>query len=89
MKKVKKTLGILAGVGAALYAGLFAVFYFDLDGKLLFYVVEPLLKQHDLMDPRTVSRRDMRAKVTNYMRAIIQAEPTDESLIEFEDDITW
>ena len=41
------------------------------------------------MDPRTVSRRDMRAKVNNYMRAIIQAEPTDESLLEFEDDITW
>ena len=46
MKKVKKTMGIIAGVGAALYAGLFAVFYFDLDGKLLFYVVEPLLKKH-------------------------------------------
>ncbi|MEG1632669.1 MAG: 2-hydroxyacyl-CoA dehydratase family protein [Oscillospiraceae bacterium] len=45
--------------------------------------------EHDLMDPRTVSRRDMRAKVSNYMRAIIQAEPVDESLIEFEDDITW
>ena len=45
--------------------------------------------EHDLMDPRTVSRRDMRAKVNNYMRAIIQAEPTDESLLEFEDDITW
>ena len=45
--------------------------------------------EHDLMDPRTVSRRDMRAKVTNYMRAIVRAEPTDESLIEFEDDITW
>lgn len=45
--------------------------------------------EHDLMDPRTVSRRDMRAKVSNYMRAIIQAEPADESLVEFEDDITW
>lgn len=45
--------------------------------------------EHDLMDPRTVSRRDMRAKVSNYMRAIIQAEPMDESLVEFEDDITW
>lgn len=44
MKKLKKTLGILAGAGALLYAGLFAVFYFDLDGKLLFYVVEPFLK---------------------------------------------
>ena len=46
MRKLKKTLGILGGVGAALYAGLFAVFYFDLDGKLLFYVVEPMLKKH-------------------------------------------
>lgn len=55
MKKVKKTLGILAGVGAALYAGLFAVFYFDLDGKLLFYVVEPLLKKHyDGMERRDI-----------------------------------
>ena len=33
MRKFKKTLGILAGIGAAVYAGLFAVFYFDLDGK--------------------------------------------------------
>lgn len=55
MKKVKKTLGILARVGAALYAGLFAVFYFDLDGKLLFYVVEPLLKKHyDGMERRDI-----------------------------------
>ena len=31
----------------------------------------------------------IRDRVSNYMRAMIQAEPTDESLIEFEDDITW
>ena len=55
MKKVKKTLGILAGGGAALYAGLVAVFYFDLGGKLLFYVVEPLLKKHyDGMERRDI-----------------------------------
>ena len=55
MKKLKKTLGILAGAGALLYAGLFAVFYFDLDGKLLFYVVEPLLKKHyDGMERRDI-----------------------------------
>ena len=30
---------------------LFVVFFFDLDGKLLFYVVEPFLKNHyDNMD---------------------------------------
>ena len=35
--------GILGGIG---YAALFAVFFFDLDGKLLFNVVEPFLKNH-------------------------------------------
>ena len=57
MKKVKKTLGILAGVGAALYAGLFAVFYFDLDGKLLYHVVEPFLCRHyDKMERRDITK---------------------------------
>ena len=37
-----KRLGILFVVNAAL----FAVFFFDLDGKLLFNVVEPFLKKH-------------------------------------------
>ena len=55
MRKFKKTLGIAAGIGAAVYAGLFAVFYFDLDGKLLYYVVEPFLKKHyDNMPRRDV-----------------------------------
>ena len=43
MKKGKKLLMAAAGGLGALYAALFAVFYFDLDGKLLFYVVEPFL----------------------------------------------
>lgn len=51
---IKKTAGLL---GLA-YAGLFAVFYFDLDGKLLYYVVEPFLKRHydnmERRDPHTV-----------------------------------
>ena len=34
------------GIAAAVYAGLFCVFYFDLDGKLLYYVVEPFMKNH-------------------------------------------
>ena len=41
-KIIKKTLGI----AALAYAGLFCVFYFDLDGKLLYYVVEPFMKNH-------------------------------------------
>lgn len=55
MKKGKKLLLAAAGGLAALYAGLFAVFYFDLDGKLLYYVVEPFLKKHyDNMPRRDV-----------------------------------
>ena len=42
--------------------------------------------EHDLMDPRTVSRSSMRAKVTEYMRTVIGASPVDPSLLEFEDD---
>ncbi len=39
--KVLKALLMALGVNAAL----FAVFFFDLDGKFLFYVVEPTLKK--------------------------------------------
>ena len=49
----------ILGIGAALYALLFAVFYFDLDGKLLFYVVEPSLSKHyDKMPRRDVTKDD-------------------------------
>ena len=37
-----KLLGILFAANAVL----FVVFFFDLDGKLLFNVVEPFLKKH-------------------------------------------
>ena len=43
----------LIGIPALIYGGLFAVFYFDLDGKLLYYVVEPFMKRHyDRMERR-------------------------------------
>ena len=41
----KKLLKILLVV-LLLNVGLFCVFFFDLDGKLLFNVVEPFLKNH-------------------------------------------
>ena len=44
--KICKTLLKLLGVGLVLNVGLFCVFFFDLDGKLLFNVVEPFLKNH-------------------------------------------
>ena len=43
--------------------------------------------EHDLMDPRTVSRRTMRDKVNEYMRTVKHAEPVDPSLVEFEDEV--
>ncbi len=51
--KAKKLLKKTLGVAALAYAGLFCVFYFDLDGKLLYYVVEPFMKNHyDNMERR-------------------------------------
>ena len=44
--KLGKFLLKLLGVGLVLNVGLFCVFFFDLDGKLLFNVVEPFLKNH-------------------------------------------
>ena len=43
--------------------------------------------EHDLMDPRTVSRSTIRGKVNEYMRTVIGAEPVDPSLLEFEDEV--
>ena len=42
IRLIRRIFGILALV----YAGLFCVFFFDLDGKLLYYVVEPFMKNH-------------------------------------------
>lgn len=43
---VLKVFGKLFAILAAVYALLFTVFFFDLDGKLLYYVVEPFLVKH-------------------------------------------
>ena len=42
--------------------------------------------EHDLMDPRTVSRKTMRGKVNEYMRTVMKAEPVDATLLEFDDE---
>ena len=45
----------LLGIFVLLNGLLFVVFFFDLDGKLLFNVVEPFLKKHyDDMDRKDV-----------------------------------
>ena len=50
MKAIKKLLLKLAGILALIYGILFAVFYFDLDGKFMYYIWEPLMiKRFDSM----------------------------------------
>ncbi len=50
MKKITKFFLKLIGIAAAIYGILFAVFYYDLDGKFLFYIWEPLMiKRFDNM----------------------------------------
>ena len=55
MCKFAKFLLKLLAIGLVLNVGLFCVFFFDLDGKLMFNVVEPFLKKHyDNMERRDV-----------------------------------
>ena len=46
MKKLKKFLLKFCLIFMLLNVGIFVIFFFDLDGKLLFNVVEPFLKKH-------------------------------------------
>jgi len=46
MENFKKLFLRLLAVTGLIYVLLFVVFWFDLDGKLLFYKVEPMLKKH-------------------------------------------
>lgn len=45
-KSGRRLIGKLIGAAALANAALFLVFFFDLDGKLLYNVVEPFLKNH-------------------------------------------
>ena len=64
--KACKLLGRTLGIAALAYAGLFAVFYFDLDGKALFHFVEPtLVKHYDNMERRDPLSRPYGPEPTN------------------------
>lgn len=61
--KILKTLLLAFGVNAAL----FAVFFFDLDGKALFYFVEPTLKKHyDNMERRDMTKMPYEINTPSY-----------------------
>ena len=46
MCKVCKIIKTIVLIALGLYAALFAVFFFDLDGKLMYHVAEPFLVKH-------------------------------------------
>ena len=41
------------------------------------------------MDPRTVSRRDMRENINKYMTTVMHETPVDETLVDFDDTLSW
>ena len=43
----------------------------------------------DLMDYRTITRRDMREQVNKYMTTVLQEKPIDERMLEFDDSLAW
>jgi benzoyl-CoA reductase/2-hydroxyglutaryl-CoA dehydratase subunit BcrC/BadD/HgdB len=45
--------------------------------------------EHDIMDPRTVSRQEMRNRVNNFMMNVFHAEPADPSLMYLDDANMW
>ena len=68
MKTIIKFLLKLFRIFAIANVALFVVFYFDLDGKLLFNVVEPFLKNHyDSMERKdTLKSPDDNSKFPKY-----------------------
>ena len=45
--------------------------------------------QQDLMDCRTISRRDMRRQVSAYMSSVLREKPVDPTLVDFDDSEAW
>ncbi len=67
MRTVFKILGKVLLILGGLYALLFAVFFFDLDGKALFYGVEPfLVKHYDKMPRRDPLKQMYETEKPNY-----------------------
>lgn len=68
MKKILRLAGKLAAIAAVVYGALFAVFYFDLDGKFLYHVWIPFAnKRYEKLE-----RKD--ATATPYGRTVEKAE---------------
>ena len=57
MRKLLKILFKVLLIAGGIYAALFAVFFFDLDGKFMFYVWEPMMvKRFDKMQRKDATK---------------------------------
>ena len=45
--------------------------------------------RQDLMDPTSITRREMRNDVNTFMQTVMHETPVDASLVEFDDDESW
>ena len=45
--------------------------------------------RQDLMDPTSITRREMRGDVNVFMQTVMNEEPLDPSLVDFDDDESW
>lgn len=45
--------------------------------------------RQDLMDPTSITRREMRGDVNVFMQTVMNEEPLDASLVDFDDDESW
>jgi hypothetical protein len=67
MRKLFKILFKVLLIAGGVYAALFAVFFFDLDGKALFYGVEPfLVKHYDKMPRRDPLSQEYNTQTPHY-----------------------
>ena len=51
--------------------------------------VHMLWVSQDLMDARTISKRDMRRQVNLYMQTVMGEQPIRPDLLDFDDALTW
>jgi len=64
MKTLFKIIGKIIAIASAVYAVLFVVFYFDLDGKFLYHVFEPMMvKRFDAMQRKDIMNTPYTMKV--------------------------
>ncbi len=76
---------MLEGVSCKTMAGMKGLF----DEQAREHGIHIIWIEHDLMDPRTVSRKEMRNKVNKYMETVFREKPVDPTLVDFDDELTW